>query len=268
MDDQSKQLDGLIDKRFRDRIDDYIGRGRRLAGRDDVYLRHAWIGAIKMWKAKLADAVNHELREDLQSEMLLRGYQPPFELVREELEILRNAREDLVPRLRNTDIKAETQRVDKDTIEIPRTAKVDIKADSGQADICQADIAKADIAKADLGKADIGTADLGADVRTQRVAQRAAVAATGITLASITKALMPNAPTASIPTAKIPMPSAPVPSAQVSNTPTSDLLMSDLPIKKSDVREQVVKLIGKNVGKNVGRGIDNFRDSFKRKSKS
>jgi hypothetical protein len=263
MDDQSKQLDGLIDKRFRDRIDDYIGRGRRLAGRDDVYLRHAWIGAIKMWKAKLADAVNHELREDLQSEMLLRGYQPPFELVREELEILRNAREDLVPRLRNTDIKAETQRVDKDTIEIPRTAKVDIKADSGQADI-----AKADIAKADLGKADIGTADLGADVRTQRVAQRAAVAATGITLASITKALMPNAPTASIPTAKIPMPSAPVPSAQVSNTPTSDLLMSDLPIKKADVREQVVKLIGKNVGKNVGRGIDNFRDSFKRKSKS
>jgi hypothetical protein len=64
------------------------------------------------------------------------------------------------------------------------------------------------------------------------------------------------------------MSNAPIPSAQLSNVPTSDLLMSDLPIKKSDVREQVVKLIGKNSAKNRGGDIDNFRDSFRRKSKS
>jgi hypothetical protein len=88
MDDQNKLLHGLIDNRSREHIEDYVRRGRQLASRDDVYLRHAWVGAMKIWNAKLANAVDHKLREDIQAEMLLRGYQPPFELVKEEMKTL------------------------------------------------------------------------------------------------------------------------------------------------------------------------------------
>jgi hypothetical protein len=88
MDDQNKLLHGLIDNRSVEQAENYIRRGRRLARKDDAYLKHAWIGAMKLWSVNLANAVDHELREDLQSEMLLRGYEPPFESVKDIIEIL------------------------------------------------------------------------------------------------------------------------------------------------------------------------------------
>jgi hypothetical protein len=86
--DQTKLLEKLINTRSQENTDSYVERGRELAGKDDLYLKHAWIGAMKLWSSKLADAVAHDKREDLQSEMLLRGYPPPFELAKTAMEIL------------------------------------------------------------------------------------------------------------------------------------------------------------------------------------
>jgi len=88
MDDQSKLLEKLITARSEENTESYIGRGRELANRDDLYLKHAWIGAMKLWSGRLADAVDHNKREDLQSEMFLRGYQPPFELAKAAMETI------------------------------------------------------------------------------------------------------------------------------------------------------------------------------------
>jgi hypothetical protein len=85
MDDQSERPGGVTDARSLVQIENYVSRGRKLADRDDAYLRHAWIGAMKICSTTLADFEDHELREDLQSEMLLRGYQPPFEFVKDEI---------------------------------------------------------------------------------------------------------------------------------------------------------------------------------------
>lgn len=86
--DQSKLLEKLITARSQENTKSYIGRGRELANRDDLYLKHAWIGAMKLWSGRLADTVDHNKREDLQSEMFLRGYQPPFELAKAAMETI------------------------------------------------------------------------------------------------------------------------------------------------------------------------------------
>jgi hypothetical protein len=86
--DQSKLLEKLITARSQENTESYVGRGRLLADRDDLYLKHAWIGAMKLWSSRLADVIDHNKREDLQSEMFLRGYQPPFELAKAAIEII------------------------------------------------------------------------------------------------------------------------------------------------------------------------------------
>jgi hypothetical protein len=84
--DQSKLLEKMITARSQENTESYVGRGRGLANKDDLYLKHAWIGAMKLWSSRLADIFDHTKREDLQSEMLLRGYQPPFELAKAAIE--------------------------------------------------------------------------------------------------------------------------------------------------------------------------------------
>jgi hypothetical protein len=86
--DQSKLLEKLITARSQDNTESYVGRGRGLANKDDLYLKHAWIGAMKLWSSRLADTIDHNKREDLQSEMFLRGYQPPFELAKAAIETI------------------------------------------------------------------------------------------------------------------------------------------------------------------------------------
>lgn len=86
--DHTKLLEKLITTRSQENTESYVERGRELAGKDDLYLKHAWIGSMKLWSGKLADAVDHNKRDDLQSEMLLRGYQPPFELAKTAIERL------------------------------------------------------------------------------------------------------------------------------------------------------------------------------------
>lgn len=86
--DQSKLLEKLITARSQENTESYVGRGRLLADRDDLYLKHAWIGAMKLWSSRLADIIDHNKREDLQSEMFLRGYQPPFELAKAAIDVI------------------------------------------------------------------------------------------------------------------------------------------------------------------------------------
>ncbi|MBO0758657.1 MAG: hypothetical protein J2P54_22655, partial [Bradyrhizobiaceae bacterium] len=86
--DQSKLLEKLITARSEENTESYIERGRELASRDDLYLKHAWIGAMKLWSSRLADTIDHNRREDLQSEMFLRGYDPPFELAKASMETI------------------------------------------------------------------------------------------------------------------------------------------------------------------------------------
>ena len=68
----------------------YGGRGRHLAKTGDAELRLAWVDAMNLWAADLATDTTHKAREDLQAEMLLRGYQPPFELVKGALDTLQD----------------------------------------------------------------------------------------------------------------------------------------------------------------------------------
>jgi hypothetical protein len=84
-DDHDELMRAWIDNRLLEQVEDYLGRGRRLAGSDHAVLRRHWIAAMKLWSAKAANAEDHKLREDIQAEMQLRGHRLPYELVKEEL---------------------------------------------------------------------------------------------------------------------------------------------------------------------------------------
>jgi hypothetical protein len=84
-DDHDALMRGWIDTRLLDQIEDYIGRGRRLTGVDYGTLRRQWIAAMRLWSTKSANAEDHKLREDIQAELQLRGYQLPYDCVKDEL---------------------------------------------------------------------------------------------------------------------------------------------------------------------------------------
>jgi hypothetical protein len=74
-----------IERQVSAQIADYVGRGRPLAVIEFVVLRRHWIAQMELWSNKTASAEDHKLREDIQAEMRIRGYAPPFEAVKEDL---------------------------------------------------------------------------------------------------------------------------------------------------------------------------------------
>jgi hypothetical protein len=71
-------------------LEAYLKRGRQLADIDDQELNRRWIVAFKTWAAEVAAGFQsgHRERLDLDSELMLRGKEPPFESVAEECRVL------------------------------------------------------------------------------------------------------------------------------------------------------------------------------------
>jgi hypothetical protein len=231
MDEQNKLVDGLIDNRSQEHIEDYVGRGRQLASRDDVYLRHAWVGAMKIWNAKLANAVDHKLREDIQAEMLLRGYQPPFELVKEEMKTL-----DYRSYAPITDSRAQIAKSN------AQFAKSDVQKSNMQISNSDTQVPqpKPQIAKSDVQIAKPNASTAKSDVQ------------------------VPDSDT------QVPQPKPPVAKSDAPiGKSDAQIPKSKVPPAKSSVAVAKLKPgIVEHIGKNISRDIDDLRDSFERKSKS
>jgi hypothetical protein len=72
-------------------LEDYVKRGRELASIDSEELRDRWIIEFKKWVASRPRYMDQRARDDIEGELALRGEQPPFDLVKDELEALRVA---------------------------------------------------------------------------------------------------------------------------------------------------------------------------------
>jgi hypothetical protein len=84
-DEQCQLIRSWIERQVLKQIADYLARGRALAGRDYAMLRRHWIRQMSLWSTKAANAEDHKLREDIQAEMRVRGFQPPYDVVKDDL---------------------------------------------------------------------------------------------------------------------------------------------------------------------------------------
>jgi hypothetical protein len=67
----------------------YVRRGRLLAGLDDEELRRRWVRLFKLWIADYGSGHDHRERDDIESELQLRGLVPPYDRVPDELAVMR-----------------------------------------------------------------------------------------------------------------------------------------------------------------------------------
>lgn len=84
-DEQCQLIRSWIERQVLEQIADYLARGRALAGRDYALLRRHWVTQMSLWSTKAASAEDHKLREDIQAEMRVRGFQPPYDAVKDDL---------------------------------------------------------------------------------------------------------------------------------------------------------------------------------------
>jgi hypothetical protein len=65
----------------------YVRRGRLLAELGDEELRQRWVRLFKLWLADYPEH-DHREREDVESELQLRGLLPPFDRVPDDLAVM------------------------------------------------------------------------------------------------------------------------------------------------------------------------------------
>jgi hypothetical protein len=63
---------------------DYLARGRRFGTLDGRQLRESWINAVRNWLAR-KDRAAELTMDDLTAELRLRGLEPPYNAVKQEL---------------------------------------------------------------------------------------------------------------------------------------------------------------------------------------
>ena len=63
---------------------DYLARGRRFGTLDGGQLRESWIIAVRNWLAR-KDRAAELTMDDLTAELRLRGLEPPYDAVKQEL---------------------------------------------------------------------------------------------------------------------------------------------------------------------------------------
>lgn len=88
-DDDDLMLAWLANKKFEE-LESYLNRGRQLANTPLEELRTRWIAEMRAW-AKVFRGFDHSAHEDIEAEMKLREVEPPFDLVRQELNAVRGA---------------------------------------------------------------------------------------------------------------------------------------------------------------------------------
>jgi hypothetical protein len=70
------------------RLQDYLKRGRKLAGVPLEELRTRWMALIREW-AENTSSFDHNEEQDIRSEMAARKIEPPFDLVRDALNAIK-----------------------------------------------------------------------------------------------------------------------------------------------------------------------------------
>jgi hypothetical protein len=71
-----------------DDIADYAARGRRYETISDSELSSAWVQAFKASAQNIHNKEQRRLQIDYGAELSLRGIQPPFDLVRDDMELM------------------------------------------------------------------------------------------------------------------------------------------------------------------------------------
>jgi len=71
-----------------ERLQDYLKRGRKLAGVPLEELRTRWMALIREW-AENTSSFDHNEEQDIRSEMAARKVEPPFDLVRDALNAIK-----------------------------------------------------------------------------------------------------------------------------------------------------------------------------------
>jgi hypothetical protein len=77
-------IDAFLQNRSTEQSQDYVARGRRFSGFDVKQLNQDWIMATRSWLARKAQTIEQRM-DDLASELRLRGLQPPYDAVKQEL---------------------------------------------------------------------------------------------------------------------------------------------------------------------------------------
>jgi hypothetical protein len=77
-------IDQFLQHRKMEQTQDYLNRGRRFAALEAGQLSEDWVNAVRMWLAR-KDNSRERTMDDLAAELELRGSEPPYEEVKQEL---------------------------------------------------------------------------------------------------------------------------------------------------------------------------------------
>ncbi len=79
-------------------LQDYVNRGRHLEHTPEEILAEDWVNLIRAWAAA-PEKGQDPRRRDIEAEYSLRGVQPPYELVKAEMDVLARGAAALIQRM-------------------------------------------------------------------------------------------------------------------------------------------------------------------------
>jgi hypothetical protein len=82
--DPEAMVKAFLQYKIMEHMQDYLNRGRRFAKIDDERLSKDWIIAVRSWLAHKRRA-KERIMDDLAAELRLRGLEPPYGAVEQEL---------------------------------------------------------------------------------------------------------------------------------------------------------------------------------------
>ena len=87
-DPRGEMVDAFLQHELMEEAAAYLRRGRRFATLPSDELRARWVAAFKELRTRGSEACKQEI-SDLEAELRMRGIDPPFDAVRDELEAAR-----------------------------------------------------------------------------------------------------------------------------------------------------------------------------------
>ena len=78
------EVEATLENDAVERLEEYLRRGRRLQPLWKVDLIDGWVSMVNQWADGSTD-FSHQNLDDYESEMMLRGIEPPFDRVEERL---------------------------------------------------------------------------------------------------------------------------------------------------------------------------------------
>jgi len=82
--DPEAVVNAFLQHKSLEQTQDYLVRGRRFAKLDVAQMNEDWINAVRGWLAH-KDRTNERMMDDLAAELRLRGGEPPYAAVEQEL---------------------------------------------------------------------------------------------------------------------------------------------------------------------------------------